>query len=406
MKKQICSISLVLALSMSLPTPYTYVMAGEMKDTIQTYNTQTRGTTYTVGHNEDLRAAVEKAQNGDTIIINGIGQVNARDGEGDAPWVINKDITIIGGKNVGDNNPSIALRPGGIILGANVTFRDIELSFANNVRSVIMVNGYKLTLNNVTKARGGRNIHLACGGLTGSTLTVNSGKHSEIILSGNTSLSNIYAGSIAYADWTHQVGVKNEFTGDATITVVNDMKGKMGNVYASGAQETPVDPKHMLNPDYVVDPPKADASKFKTTGNVNINLYSSAITNINGETGGTKNASVSFDTEYPINNIELSNIEALSVNSGNFTPIITSGLLNTAVTVKKDAILNFQKTTNPSINSLQGEGSIILGQDQTLNIRGNVADTRNIAIGDIRNNHSTTLPKKGHIYIYYSKELQ
>ncbi len=40
MKKQICSISLVLALSMSLPTPYTYVMAGEMKDTIHKQEAQ------------------------------------------------------------------------------------------------------------------------------------------------------------------------------------------------------------------------------------------------------------------------------------------------------------------------------------------------------------------------------
>ena len=89
----------------------------------------------------DLNAALASAQPGSTITLPGDAEVSPNS---DDPWIIDKNITING------NGHMILLRRGGILLGANATFQNVQLSFTTSTRNAIIANGYALTLDGVT----------------------------------------------------------------------------------------------------------------------------------------------------------------------------------------------------------------------------------------------------------------
>lgn len=199
--------------------------------------------TISVADNGDVRQAVANADAGDTIQITGIGRVSAT--ANDTPWVINNAVTITGG--------TLDILTGGIVLGADVTFKDISLSFTSNIRNAIIANGHTLTLENVTC--GNHSFNLFCGGLLNSnnepfTETIpGPGTQGSIIIKGNTSLQNkdtfgsgnIYAGNLCMGgtDEAHNGagdnGPANVFSGDAAITITDG--GSLGTVYACGGQQ-------------------------------------------------------------------------------------------------------------------------------------------------------------------------
>lgn len=350
------------------------------------------GTIHKLGHGDDLRALLEssRVQDGDIIVLEGNGNVNDTASDS-APWVIDKSVTIRGG--------NLVLRAGGILLGADVTFEDISLSFSNNVRNVIMANGHTLTLKNVSRGSTGRQINLLCGGLTGHAYSANEGSHGKIIISGSTSLGNIYAGSLS------SDGKANIFSKPATIKIEESASGQqMGDVYASGALETYVDPNQMLNPNYHPDPPNADATKYTVDGKVTIELYGSVVKNVNGNTGGKENAYVVYNgNEYINNNLALINISGLSVQSGKLAPKTGSTFhsKDADVSIFTNTELNLQNFGNSlQIEDFNGEGILILGQNQTLTVTGIVSGgTTKVGIGSIFNNASQTAPLKNHTYI-------
>ena len=106
----------------------------------------------------DLAQAVENAAAGSTLVLQGSCVVGTENG-GDAPWVIDKALTIRGG--------SITVWRGGIVLGDNVTFQNTEINFSSFMRNAIVANGYTLTLDSVTCPTG-RSVNLFCGGLLDS----------------------------------------------------------------------------------------------------------------------------------------------------------------------------------------------------------------------------------------------
>ena len=175
---------------------------------------------------EKLRNLInsDAVQDGDTIILNGSCMVNDIYSDA-APWCITKSVTIQGG--------SLQLRAGGIVLGADVTFQDIELSFENSVRNAIIANGYTLTLNNVSRNSGARQVHALCGSVTGIESIPQPGLHGKIVVNGTTTVGNLYAGSLSGG-----LGLDNEFTGSAEIVVNTDINHKIENIYACGAMET------------------------------------------------------------------------------------------------------------------------------------------------------------------------
>ena len=75
----------------------------------------------TLGSNDDLAAKVAAAVDGSVIDLGGRQYEIADTNSNDSPWDIKKSVTIKNGR--------ISLRAGGIVLGANVTFQDIQLDF-------------------------------------------------------------------------------------------------------------------------------------------------------------------------------------------------------------------------------------------------------------------------------------
>ena len=85
------------------------------------------GTTHTVTDPTEFYSLYtsDEVRDGDTIVIANTAYVNEI--SGNAPWVMDKAVTIRGG--------TLNLRPGGILLGADVTFDGVTLEFTNRVRS-------------------------------------------------------------------------------------------------------------------------------------------------------------------------------------------------------------------------------------------------------------------------------
>lgn len=345
--------------------------------------------THTVDDSQDLREFVDSGvvQDGDTIILNGMVQVNDPKSNSD-PWVINKSITIQGGQ--------LKLRAGGILLGSDVTFQDTELMFTNPIRNVIMANGHRLELENVTQGSGAKEVHLLAGGLSGHTVSASEGGHGEIIISGNTSLGNIYAGSLS------SQGNDTTWTGDSTIVIDRTASGKMGELYASGARETYADPDQILNPDYKVDPPTADADRYPTTGWVDIKLYKSVVTSVDGRTGGDENAHITYNGDDNLQSSwTLKEIASFDLQTGNVQFPASMDLTNVDLAMGADTKMDLSLLPSKlQIKNFTSSGTLILDAKQTLTITGAVgAGVTSVGIGRIWNGFSGTAPVKNHPYI-------
>ena len=349
-------------------------------------------TTHQVSSAQEFHTALSKAVDGDIININGsvLLQENSQNS-----LIINKSVTITGG--------ALTVRYSGILLGADVTFKNITLCFPSRSRNAIMANGYSLTMENVVRDSSGQQIHLFCGGVTGSsTPDVPSGSHGQITIKGSTSLSNIYAGSIS-AD-----GKDNVFSGNATIRIDSSATGKMGTIYACGAMETPAGDNFF---DFTnIDPPAPSESKFPVNGTVDIQLYNNVVVNVDGATGGSGKTNVAFTGgQYPsIDVITLKNLSGLSVLKGSLTPKAGSSFSGTSAEVSVPAgttlgIANFGSA--PSIGNFSGNGNLILGDSQTLTINGNVAGSTTVAIGRLFNGASDPVTE-GYTYIRAQNSTQ
>lgn len=361
------------------------------------------GKIHTVPNGADLREFLEKneVQDGDVVNLTGKGFVN--DTSDTRPWVINKQVTIRGGW--------IQMRAKGILLGADVTFDDVQLGFENRIRNVIMANGYTLTLKDVTRTQNitgqssARQVHLLCGGLTGPSAAagVQSGTHGEIVIEGNTSLGNIYAGSLASLASldSGDTAQPNTFDNPATITMDSSATGKMGNVYACGAKQTPV-PDLTINPgQFEPDPPTADASQYTVNGDVNINLYGSTVSVVNGKTGGAENARVQYNGSNNLNTtLDVQNVSSFAVQSGKLAP--KNGSIAGADLMVADgaefSLAGYGDSV--STNDFTGGGAVVLGQKQTWSINGTVTGTTKVGIGSIWNGNSQHVPSFGHTYIH------
>ena len=353
---------------------------------------QTR-TIHTAENIKTLAEFVANTKDGDIVEIKGICMTNDNQSN-NAPWVIDKAITIRGASA----DASIDLRAGGIILGADVIFENLELGFANRVRNAIMANGHTLTLRNVTCSKSTNNdINLFCGGVTGLNTGAKSGSHGEIIIEDCPQMGNgnIYAGSIS-AD-----GQPNQSLIPATVTMVGT--SKMGEFYGCGALETYVPDTEMMNPNYEVPPPTPSIERFPVTGDVTFNLYYTSTSMVDGATGGGKNAAVVYTStanHYPNSGLTLKNLSSLTVGSGeNLIPTAESSLVNTELVVPASSILNLTNLANLEFASLQGGGDLVLGKEQTMTINGSVSGTTGIGIGSISNEASTTAPELGHAYV-------
>lgn len=402
MKKRILSIITVLALTVAL-LPAAAVPASAAS------------TTHTVSSSDEFHRALTAAQDGDVIQLTGSFVLKNPQSNNDS-LVIDKAVTIRGG--------SLTLWYAGILLGADVTFENITLGLASNMRPAIMANGHTLTLENVTRDPTARYIHLFCGGQTGITqgdvAAAKQGGHGQITLKGNTNLglANIYAGSISTD------GTDNVFAKPATVTIDSSVKGQpIEHIYACGALQTPTSENDWFDYENEIDPPFASPGNFKVSGNVTFNLYQGKVRKVSGDTGVEGNlAQVNYDgTDYLNDNLLLSNIGGLNVDSGNLAPVAGRLELNLAnrisslvevpgssffgngapLGVGSRATLGLQNLDSEVyVGDLTGGGALVLGADQKLVVSGAVSGTTTVGIGSIFNGHSQMVPDtNNHVYI-------
>ncbi len=348
----------------------------------------------------NLRAAVASAADGDTIILDQEGQVND-DRSDSAPWVIDKRITIRGGK--------VNLRAGGIVLGADVTFDGVAFEFPNTERNVIAANGYTLTLNDTTYDTSANAVHLFCGTMYSSNGQVMSsvipkyGSHGRIIINSTSAikLGNIYAGSLS-TDGTNQAAPIA-----ATIEVNAARNSSIGlaygsmeaGIYACGAMQTP-GAGITFDTNYVQQPPIPHTG-LSVTSPVVIRLTGGTVKKVDGATGGAANAELSFNGDLNlVSNVTLTNLSVLSVESGKFIPSSKCDLTNTDIRLSQGARLGFESIADPTIKSLTAtdDGTIVLKRTQKLTITGAVSGEVKVSI-DEYNTDTSSYAIEDHEYI-------
>ena len=356
----------------------------------------------------DLAQAVENAAAGSTLVLQGSCVVGTENG-GDAPWVIDKALTIRGG--------SITVWRGGIVLGDNVTFQNTEINFSSFMRNAIVANGYTLTLDSVTCPTG-RSVNLFCGGLLdsnnenfGSSLPApDPAQDGTVIVRGNTSLQgdgksgtgNIYAGNLCMG--RDNDGPANVYDGNPSIQVgglTGTGSGAIGTIYACGAQQR--------NGDGGVGKiTLPDPDSYTVNGAVSVILGRSG-TPAQGQAsvegaGAEDGTYVSFRDASGKGTVprQLKSITGLGVESGSLSLSAGTGLLpDASVSVLTGAELNLSALTVPAetaVQSFTGGGSLILGQNQTLSISDVTSGITKVGIGGL--NSATSKPAvEGHVYI-------
>ena len=303
---------------------------------------------------EDALNAVE---DGGTICVGGKGAfVNSSD---DKPLVINKNVTIT---SKSDTAPEISIRKAGVVLGGNVSFKNVVLSLVNGNHALIAANGYTLTLDNVTYFQNTREVHIVGGTLydkNGVSLSPTVGEKSKIVLNGNkTHFGNIYAGSI-----------NGSFDKDVEIDI-NGVTGKnIGKVYSCGAKEGYYNSDNFLDPNNEPTAPTAGSAVYGVTGNVNINLSNSPLYEIDGDCGSGR-ANVSVVTEYQYSSA-MKNIGLLTVDSG----MLELTEINDDVNVKinSNGILDMSNLGECSVNDFYGGGTLVLAKDGLLTVNGTLS---------------------------------
>lgn len=360
------------------------------------------GTVHIVENLGDPEAMInsDEVKNGDIIQLAGTGDVRHKS---DSPWVIEKSVII--------ENGEITIGTGGIVLGADVTFRNITLSFGSSVRNAIIANGHTLTLENVTC--GSQSYNLFCGGLIDSNQegfdTPAPGTEGKLVIKGTTGLQNhtdygsgnIYAGNLTMGGMNENNngptanGPANEFSGSAVIDLTGSSADstELGTVYACGAQQRI--PVGQLSGKVTI----ANAAAYTVSGTVTVK---GKVPDVQGAGAPHVDVIYSGNGDEAVQTYD--DISSLTVESGNLALDYGSFFKATGgdVSVASGAKLNFCKLAGPlSVRNFQGGGLIILDEYQTLTVTGTVSGTAAVAVGYVSydGKYSTKVPVLGHTYI-------
>lgn len=344
-KRRWVSLLLAAALLLSLLPTMAFAAGNTAIYTDMNYKGQEDGTQSKPYSN--FETAVAKAQDGDTIVIKGKAFANVREESGVSPLVIDKRVTITGENDaVGE----LYVRAGGIILGADVIMTNVELNLANKYHNAIYVNGYKFTATNVTRGSGSREVHLYAGGIGEETQVKTelpaSGANAVLTLT-NSTFGDIFA-----------AGVLKDFFGDVILTASGS---NLGNVYASGTSDREPDGNWFDTS----EPAAPDANAwYIVDGAVSVTTDGSSITNVNAM--GNSKVTVTVNNALESRMLTLHSTGALIVNGG--TATLAEVEPDTVVTVSGNASLDLSRLTSPTLGSLTGDGTLVLGKTQTLSI--------------------------------------
>lgn len=351
------------------------------------------GRTITLTDSKALWMELANAQDGDTFVLSGLCAAVDPSGK-DAPLVINKAVTIQGG--------SLTFHTGGIILNADVTFRDITLGFPSPVRNAIMANGHTLTLENVQAASTGYGFHLFCGGLYdpngfGST----PGPAGKIVLGSSVSLKgridgtgSLYAGNLCMGGMNPEQdaidGPANAFAGDAEIVFEGD-KGEFGGIYAGGAQQRI--PQGSPNGKVILPDPE----NYTVDGRVTVRLMNGQVGWVQGR--GASETHVVYNGNGDLTDgIVMNDIASLRVESGYLIPELGSTFGE--VVAASGAKLGLMNLGDLTVGSFSGGGTLQMREEQTLTVSGAVTGSTAIeVVRDAGGVWVKSLPKEEHAYV-------
>ena len=370
MKKRILSTFLTLALLLTLlPTA---VMA-EGGQTIYTQSAYTGvdsdGTKDRPFTSFDAALSEAKRLGGhNTIVILG-GTTQNDNSSTSAPLIIDTPVTIEG-RTADDNSgqATFNIRSGGIVLGTDVTMKNVALELTNRYHNAIFVNGHKFTAENVVRGHGSREVHLFAGGLKGAA--ADSGTKAVLTLR-NSQFGNIYAGSM-----------NESYTGNAQISITNST---VGTIYGSGGDDSNYNPDSSLGQE---EPPAPPAKpNYTVSGPVSITV--DGTTTVGGQYSVSVNGNGSSDTSLIIDmadeskKLNLAGLKNLTINGGTAT---VAEINETAGVTLDQATISF--AGSKTINSLSGNGNIVLGKETKLTITGTFDGTYDFEVSGGQNNLS------------------
>ena len=393
MKKRILSTFLTLALLLTL-LPTAVMAEGENKNTIYTRYVSSNSSAGS-GTQADpfnfFEDALNKAEAGDTIVI--LGKAYQNDTAGGtsgigAPLIINTPVTIEGRtEQNGVSNASFEIRSGGIVLGADVTMKNVVLELTNRYHNAIFANGHRLTAENVTRGNSARQVHLFAGGIGRvdhlASVNLPAPGDSAVLNLQNSTFGNIYAGGVAAG-----------YTGAVSVTVKN---GTVGTIYGSGANES------VPGGDWfdLTEPPAPTANpNYTVSGPVNITVDGASTVgeaytvSVNGN--GSSDTSLTINTAVESKKLNLADLKNLTINGG--TAAVAAINETADVTLNNNATVSFAGTNSKTINSLSGNGKIVLGKEDKLTITGAFNGTHDFETTGGTDGQSG-LAATGHTYI-------
>ena len=335
--------------------------------------------------------AVSQVSDGGTIyVMEAKGAfLNAQDELGNEPFVIPKSVTIE--PEPGAESANLICRAAGIILGGNVTFKNMQVDFANKYHDVIVANGYQLVLDNVSHSSSSRLIDLVAGSLydktSGTRLGPEPGNGGCIEVKGSESwFGNLYGGSL-----------NGSFSGDTQI-LLEDVPGTaVGEIYASGAAEPEFDRENWFDFEEVA-PPTADPVRYPVNGSVTISLNNAAVTKVDGSgaANGTKVLFESDNRSVPV----LTQIGELRVNRGVLEPasLTVQDGKGLKLAVANGGTLDLTQVKSLTAESFDGGGRLVLEKESTLMVQGSLTGETVFETSGGYNGHSGIVID-GQVYI-------
>lgn len=333
--------------------------------------------------------AVTNVANNGTIYILSAQSAVINEQSGNLPFIIDKHVTIEPAPD--SEKATLTSRAAGIVLGADVTFKNIELNVINGYHDQIFANGHHLTLSNVTRTNGSRLVDLVAGSLYSArqqpAVNVLPGNHGQITVQGNCQFGNIYAGSI-----------NDSFYGSASITLQNVKSSSVGEIYASGAKEAVFNGEDWFGN---VEPPAPvpDAELYTVDGKVSVLLDKSPVRTIDG--AGADTTEISISTENLVSSCSYTNIDKITVTSGTFQPSTLSAPSNRKLSavVSTNGTLDLTSIGNLTLENFSGGGALILGQNSLLTITGEVTGTTSFFSAKKNYDGTSGIVTENHVYI-------
>ncbi len=334
--------------------------------------------------------AVKNVANNGKIYILSSQSAIINEQSGNSPFVIDKQVTIE--PEPGQSKATLTSRAAGIVLGADVTFKNIDLNVINGYHDQIFANGYRLTLSNVTRANGSRLIDLVAGSLYSSrqqpAVNVLPGTHGQITVQGECQFGNIYAGSI-----------NDNFYGNASIILQDVKTSSVGEIYASGANEAAFNQDNWFG-DIEPPAPVPDSELYTTDGKATITLDKSPARKIDGS--GASSTEVSLSTSNQVLGCSYTNIDKITVAKGQFQPSQLSAPSNRTLSAAIPASGTLDLTTladNLTIKNFWGGGELILGQNSLLTITGETTGTTSFFSGKKNYDGTSGVVTENKVYI-------